>query len=187
MNSLEQGRTSNWILITSMLAPANSAWFADFAGFAVKWKFRRIGWAVEWWTCACRNCREIHPSTQGMFCDFSRLKQLLQETLKTQRKLRETFLAYFVCSRCFLDFDPRWIFDAFTETSSPARVFVRIPMVNYRTVHQEKLCSWPPVSLVQASENVLSPENLCVSPDFVWGNIEIRRKQNSLFPKGTSH
>ena len=36
----------------------------------------------------------------------------------------------------------------------------------------------------KGGQRILFPENLNVSRDEVSGNIEIRRKQNSLFPKG---
>ena len=42
-----------------------------------------------------------------------------------------------------------------TERSLASRVCLLIPKVNYRTVHLEKLFSWPPVCLLLTSEKVL--------------------------------
>ena len=55
----------------------------------------------------CRTCRALYSSVHKVCWWFLWFNQLLSETQKTRRKLKETFISYFVFFTLLFVFDPR--------------------------------------------------------------------------------
>ena len=88
-------------------------------------------------------------------CDLSGLTSFsISETLETWRKLKKTFLSYFLfLTKVFLLSTHEELLSLSTERSFALRVCLLIPKVNYRTVNPEKMSSWPPICFLLASDH----------------------------------
>ena len=113
LDSLKQGTTGNWILMTQMLAPANRAWVSGFAGFAGVVEITRLNTSEFYYLDELygselvfvlsfvssnsshwrRNYRAVYPNAHKVCLWFFWFRQCLPETLLTRRK---HFLSYFV-------------------------------------------------------------------------------------------
>ena len=110
LDSLKQGTTGNWILMTQMLAPANSAWVCWLCwlcgcsgNYTVKHK---ASFYIIWMNCTVMNFYSHFVLLHTRYvCDFSGLSNFSQKLWNSKK----TFISYFVYFLGFLAFDPRWI------------------------------------------------------------------------------
>ena len=168
LDSLKQGTTGNWILMTQMLAPANSAWLCWLSwcsgNYTVKHKqvFLLSGWTVRSWTCihlqfVSSNNLDVETTEQFILlhtryvCDFSGLTNFSQKLWNSKK----IFISYFVYFFGFLAFDQRWVLWCLPRKEVSPWDCLLISKVSYRTVYSEMLFPWPPVCLL-AFEKVVS-------------------------------
>ena len=160
LDSLKQGTTSNWILVTQMLAPANSAWVCWLCwcsgNYPVKHKRVFILYLDELHGNELVFAFSFVPSnntdreTTERFillhtryvCGFSGVTNFSQKLWNSKK----TFISYFSHDE---------LFDAFQRKEVSPWDCLLISKVSYRTVYLDKLFPWPPVCLL-ASEKVVS-------------------------------
>ena len=126
LDSLKQGTTGNWILMTQMLAPANSAWLCWLSwcsgNYTVKHKqvFLLSGWTVRSWTCihlqfVSSNNLDVETTEQFILlhtryvCDFSVLTNFSRNSETRRKHLYRTSFT----SSVFLVLTHDEFFDAF--------------------------------------------------------------------------
>ena len=121
LDSLKQGTTGNWILMTQMLAPANSAWVcwlcwlcwcsgkqASFLYYVDELYGNQLVFAFSF---VSSNNNDVETTEQFILlhtryvCDFSGLTNFSQKLWSSKK----TFISYFVYFFGSLAFDPRWI------------------------------------------------------------------------------
>ena len=118
LDSLKQGTTGNWILMTQMLVPANSAWVCWLSWCSGNYtvKHKRV---FIWMNCTVMNlyshsvCLFKQPDVETTeqfillhtryVCGFSGLTYFSQKLWNSKK----TFISYFVYFFGFLAFDPR--------------------------------------------------------------------------------
>ena len=121
LDSLKQGTTGNWILMTQMWAPANSAWVrwlcwlcwcsGKQASFYIIWMNCTVNELVFAFSFVSSNNTDVETTEQFILlhtryvCDFSGLTNFSQKLWNSKK----TFISYFVYFFGFLAFDPRWI------------------------------------------------------------------------------
>ena len=164
LDSLKQGTTNNWILMTPMLAPANSAW---------------VCWLLLDLLCSeitQTRTREFYYPDE-LYCDKLVFVLSFVSSKSTDEETAEQFIL--LCTKCVCDFSSltnysqklwklgenifvvlsflRQVFLLLlmlsAERSFASRVCLLIPKVNYWTVHPEKLSFWPPDCLLFASDH----------------------------------
>ena len=169
LDSLKQGTTGNWIIMTQMLAPANSAWVCWLCWLCwcsgnYKVKHKRVficnliwmNWygneLVSAFSFVSSNSTDVETTEQFILlhtryvCDFSGLNNFSQKLWNSKK----TFLSYFVYFG-FLAFDPRWILWCLPRKEVSPWDCLLISKVSYQTVYPEKLFPWLAVCLL-ASE-----------------------------------
>ena len=168
LNSVERGRTSNWILMTPMLALANSAWVYWLCWLCCFVEITLLNTSKFYYldelcgnervfvlSFVSSNNTDVETAEQFILLYTRYVCDSLLLTLETRRQnLCRTLFSSRLAG--FLAFDPRWILWCFPLKEVSPQDCLLIPKVNYRTIHPEKLFSWPPVCLLLASEKVVN-------------------------------
>ena len=158
LNSLKQGTTDNWILMTQILAPANRAWVfwlcllcwcvveitrlntGEFLYYLDELHGNELVFAFSF---VSSNNTDVETTEQFFLqhtrylCDFSGLTNFSQKL----RSSKKTFISHFVYFG-FLAFDPWWILWCLPRKEVSPWDCLLISKVNYRTVYPEYLFPW---------------------------------------------
>ena len=170
LDSLKQGTTANWILMTQMLAPPNSAWVcplcwlcwcrlveitrlntSEFLYYLDALYFNELVFVFSF---VSSNNTDLETTEQFILlhvCDFSGLTNFSQKLWNSKK----TFISYFLYFFGFLAFDPQWILWCLPRKEVSPWDCLLISKISYRAVYPEKLFPWPPVCLL-SSEKVVS-------------------------------
>jgi len=154
LNSVERGRTSNWILMTPMLALANSAWVYWLCWLCCFVEITLLNTSKFYYldelcgnervfvlSFVSSNNTDVETAEQFIIlytryvCHFSGLTNFSQKLWK----LKENAIPWFLRIAGFLAFDPRWILWCSPLKEVSPQDSLRILKINYRTVHPREM------------------------------------------------